>query len=306
MRPLTLLLLLTACDSEGVELVHHSTMLNATRGVVLLGEGAGHGAMLDTTCSFNALEGHVIRDVDLPTPVERVGGGSGEWVFGYSPEGVHTIRFDDWQHERDLALPGVLHASGTHRRTVWIRDDGQGCLFGEQTHLTHRLTELELGACSEQARLLTWHERDRVWLVDQGRIIELSEGEQSQSFPGDLATLDPRSGALYAATGTTLSRHSLLGGLSWSIELDRPIHSITNLGARNGVAAVIEDRGLLLINRQGKTIGSMRLPGQAEAVSSETDDDLALVTDQEVHFYTLVDQADRRAERATRAIEFVD
>lgn len=306
MRFFLLALPLAACGTGQVELIHHSTMLNATRGVVMLEEGVGHGAMLETTCSFNTLEGHVINDVNLPTPVERVGGGAGSWVFGYSPEGVHTIRFGDWLQERDVTVPNVIHANGTERRTLWLRRDANRCLFGQQDHQLHQVTETDIGACSDSAKLLTLGRADRTWLVDDGSVTELIQGERGPSLPGDVATIDIDSGTLYTATGPILHRYDLDGDLVWSVGVDRPVTSIANLGARNGVAAVLQDQGLTLRDSQGGSLAMVRLPGQAEVVTSDSGDDLALVTEREVHFYTLADEGQGTWGERLGPIEFED
>lgn len=300
MRFMVLVLPLLACTTPQLDLLHQSTLLDVTRGVVLLDGGAGHGAMLTTTCSFDWMDGGVISDVDLPTAEERIGGATGGWVFGYSPQGVHTILHDEWLRDRDLVLPNVIHAHGTEQRTVWVRHEADRCMFGQQLHQTHDLLESDIGLCSDQAHLLTLGEGDLVWLLDEGRLSQIISGRRGPSLRADLAAIDPSSQTLFSASGTTLRRHTIDGEREWTEDLGQPIRSLTNLGARNGAVAVVEGRGLVFIDAFGDLLAESNLPGDAEVISSERGDDLALVTDNAVHFYEIVDERPKRStEEAT-------
>jgi len=297
MRTLLMLSALTtaACSSDTVHLQHTSTLTNATRGLVLLGDGLGHGAMLDTTCAFDGAGGFVFADINLPTDTERIGGAHGDLIVGFSAHGVHEIHVDRmmrgmdtaWDRSRDIPVSGVLDAKATDLGAVYLRRQGESCLIGGRS----LSAELDAGACSPSAQLVTDLAGTEQWLLDSGALRAVTAQGVTHVTDADHATFDRLNQSLLVAHDRVVTRFSPAGGIDLQVELGQPVLSLTDLGARDGFAAVTGQRRLVMHNRAGDRIANIRLP-QTESVQVVTSDDgrdLSLVTERESHNYTLAD-----------------
>jgi hypothetical protein len=290
MRPILLAtaLLTAACTGDTVHLAHHSTLVNATRGVVLLGNGEGHGAMLDTTCVFDGDAGFVFADVDLPTPAERITGQlDGELVVGISDEGIHPILLGERRPELEIAMPGVLDAKPTRVGVIWLRTDDTGCFVGARGG-----TERAVGPCTDAARLVVSPAGGARYLHDDGLLVDIATGEAKAA---DHAVWDRSGfGGLLIANGPTVTRHDADGAIDWTVEVDGGVASLSDLGARGGAAVVTRTGDLQLHDAGGARIAIARLPGGADVVVDDDGRDLSLVTPSETHNYTIEEGSSSR------------
>lgn len=293
MRTILLLsaLATAACSNDAVHLQHNSTLLNATRGLVLLGEGLGHGAMLDTTCAFDGNAGFVFADVNLPTDTERIGGAHGDLIVGYSAEGVHAISVEAmfrgnlaWDRSRDIPVAGVVDAKATADGAVYLRRAGSDCLVGG-----HALgSEIAVGSCSDQASLLVDPVGEGRWIHDQGLVRTLQGDPVAHA---DHATFDRLHRQLLVADGSVVQRIGPSGQVELQVDVRRQVTALADLGTRDGFVAVGEGRSLQIVDGHGFRLASLRLPAteSVQVVTSEDGRDLSLVTERESHNYTLAD-----------------
>jgi hypothetical protein len=296
MRSLLLVSALAAagCTGDTIHLQHNTTLVNATRGITLLGDGAGHGAMLSTTCAFDGIWGSVTADVDLPTQTERVGGSFEGTVIGYSAEGVHLIRGFARDYSADISVFGTRDAKLTAQGAVYLRSnagfgvDGGDCFVGG-----HAFTaEVPVGACSVGASLVASPQGDHHWVHDAGLLTAVTASGPGASIPADRVAFDRASRGLILATGSVVSRASVDGVIDWSADLGADIASVSDLGARDGVV-VVTDAGpqtrLTVFDTDARRIASVRLPGRAQVVVDDDGRDLSLVTPSETHNYQVMD-----------------
>lgn len=285
MRPILLAtaLLTAACTGDTVHLAHHSTLVNATRGVVLLGNGEGHGAMLDTTCVFDGDAGFVFADVDLPTPAERITGQlDGELVVGISDEGIHPMIFGERRPELDLPMAGVIDAKPTADAIHWLRAEAGDCFVGND----RTAGEIAIGACSDAARLVVSTDGGLRYVHDAGVLRNVDTGAETTA---DHAAYDRANGGLVVATGSAVTRLTADGVLDWSVDVGDGVGSLSDLGLRGGAVVVTRGGELTIHDNGGERIANVRLPGGADTVVSDDGRDLSLVTPNETHNYTVED-----------------
>lgn len=274
-----------ACSSDPFHLDHTSTLMNTTRGLVLLPNGTGHGAMLDTTCLYNGVQGRILADINLPSPTEYIAGAFDWRVVGFSDQGVHEIHEGVYQPELDLAVGGVIDAAMTAQGPIYLRNQGDRCLVGGDTFDT----ELDIGACSPIAALVVHPIDRRTWVLDRGflRLVTPS-GLDDDGVPAEHASFDGVNDVLYTAIGTTLTTRDGLARPLEEVELAAPITSLHHRGSADGAAVVLEDHTLELLMRGRGTLLSLRIPGAAQVVASDNGTSLSLVTEDEVHNYQIV------------------
>jgi hypothetical protein len=294
---------LSACAPDPIHLDHRSTLMNATRGVVLLGDGVGHGAMLDTTCAFNGNRGSILADVNLPTSTERIGGGRGDQVVGFSSQGVHMIarhaeRSWSRQWDRDLAVSGVIDAELTRRGPVYLRRTGVECFVGGAA----LDPELAVGPCSPQARLLADWRGDRQWIHDQDTLLELTPTGPAFVAEADVAVYDRRRDAPLLAQGSLVIRLDDDGRETLRVDVGDRVTSLADLGARGSFAAVTDDDTLVLHDSAGDALTVVRLPSHegVQVVTSLDGEDLSLVTERETHNYQILDGPPRSTVQVSR------
>lgn len=284
------------CSSDPFHLDHTSTLLNATRGLVLLPSGRGHGAVLETTCLYNGVVGEILADIDLPTPSERIADTYGEDIVGFSAAGVHRIEGGVYQPELDIAVNGVVDAALTERGPIYLRSQGERCLVGGDTFDT----DVDIGACSPSAALAVHPIDRRTWVLDQGLLrLVTPSGLDDDGVPAEHASFDAVHDVLYTAIGTTLTTRDGLAREIDSEELSAPITSLHHRGSADGAVVVLEDHTLELRMRSRGALLSVDIPGAAQVVASDNGTSLSLVTDDEVHNYQLLrgDRSERRPSR---------
>lgn len=272
-----------ACTGDAVHLEHHSTLQNATRGIALLGGGQGHGAMLDTTCAFDGMDGFVWADVNLPTPTERITGQlGGELVVGVSDEGIHPMIWGERRPELEIPLAGVLDAKPTEAGIFWLRADADGCFVGQE----NAAAEVAIGACTDRARLVVSTDGGLRYVHDAGVLRNVATGAETSA---DHAAYDRANGGLLVATGSAVTRLTVDGVLDWSVDVGDGVASLSDLGLRGGAVVVTRRGDLTIHDGGGDRIANVRLPGGADAVVSDDGRDLSLVTPNETHNYTVED-----------------
>lgn len=290
MRSALILLALASagCQTESVHLQHNSTLTNATRGVAMLGNGIAHGAMLETTCLFNSVDGFVMADIDLPTSNERIGGAMvderGTRVVGFSDQGVHVIQDNQHLSYLDVPVTGVVDAKPTTGGLLYLRTQAGDCLVGDG-----HSAERSIGACSADARLLVSPFNERAWVIDAGVLARVDSDASGERVAADLAVVDRRTGGLVLAVANRVTVQGPSGATEWTHDLNDPVTSLTDLGARGGIAAVTSARNLELLDDEGDRMLNVRLPTAAVVVTSDDGRDLSLVTEDETHNYTLAD-----------------
>lgn len=280
-----------ACTGDTIHLQHNTTLVNATRGITLLGDGAGHGAMLTTTCAFDGVWGEVTADVDLPTVNERVGGSFQGSVVGYSAEGVHVIRGFERDYAADLTVFGARDAKLTARGAVYLRSnagfeiDGGDCFVGGSGFAA----EIPVGPCSIDASLVASPRGDLHWVHDGGLLTPVTAAGPGASMPADLVSYDRAADGLIIATGSVVARASVDGVVDWSTDIGHAIASVSDMGARDGVVVVTESGRLTVFDADARRIANVRLPSRAQVVVDDDGRDLSLVTPSETHNYQVMD-----------------
>lgn len=283
-----------ACASEN-ELRYTATLDADTRGVVLTEEGdASVAAMSGTTCTIDPRWGCPVDDADLPTAEESVVDHHRGVTLGVSPRGLHQIDRDGWKRGSDLGIPAVATARLTEAGVAAVWNDGTRCaaVSGGEAYAAPD------AAC---ANLDVTVDRDAGVLyvaTDEG-VYALGRSEARQlliegSKP-DLVSWDPKLGQLYAAvTGSDIViAVDPQGKKVWATQLAGAIQSVETRGRLGELLVLLKgDDGLGTLDRldgeTGDELGSSTVPdGEGEVVTSDDGTTVAIVREDEVHFFEL-------------------
>jgi hypothetical protein len=226
-------LLVGACRGPELFLEPRVEIAAEDRGVALSEDGElGHVAMRDTTCSFDAEEGMILGDVNLPGDEERVLDSWGGEVLASSEEGVHRL-----DRTSELAFfPGQPARALLTERGVLGLDTRDGCALswyeeGLSVELPAQACEGPLAVTRSGAMAFVAVD-GRLWSADEqglGRELGASDGPMAY---------DERYGQLVAADGAIVSAYDAAGELSWEIEVEEPVDALfrfaDGVGIRHG------------------------------------------------------------------------
>jgi hypothetical protein len=226
-------LLAGACRGPELFLDPRVEIAAEDRGVALSDDGElGHVAMRDTTCSFDAQEGMILGDVNLPGDQERVLDGWRGEVLASSDEGVHLL-----DRTSELAFfPGVpARASLTDRGALGL-DTREGC----ELRWYEEDLSVVLPAQAWQGPLAATRSGELAFVTVDGRLWSADERGLVRELGGAAERLswDERYGQLVAAEGALVSAYDAAGELSWETEVEGTIDALfrfaDGIGIRHG------------------------------------------------------------------------
>jgi hypothetical protein len=295
---LAVLLLATGCSDQALYFEQRTQLETAATSLALFDDGArGQGSMNAQTCEFDAWRGTIVGDVDLPTADERIEDLRGPITLARSAEGLHILDENGWDSANDLPIRGVRHARMTAAGVVALVADASGCRVEWREQDGARTVALPEAACTEAAGFAADPVSARAWVGDGAEVWQADpvDGARSVSVAADQLAYDEAARPLYLARrgveGVTAIAPS--GSVLWTARTGGPVHALTDFGALGAVAVVVESGSAATIEvlegASGAPLASYDLPAVAEAVISADASTLALVTEEAVHLYDVLD-----------------
>lgn len=286
-------LTVAACQSEN-ELRHTATLQAETSGVALSDDGLdGFAAMSGTTCTIDVNWGCPIADVDLPTVEDRVLDHWGDTTLGGSPDGVHQISGGTWNTDADLPMSDL--------RTARLSARGVATVHGDRTTCYHRLADgsdvaIPGAVCADDADVTVDRGTGTLYAATtEGVYAVTAAGAERLADAARHASWDPGTDHLLVvdADQRTLRALDRTGAEAWATRAGTDIHGMASRGGLGELLVLVDDRdGFGTVERRdastGKVLGRSLLPtADGQLVVSANGARVALVRDDEVHFYAL-------------------
>lgn len=281
---------LAACQS-GVTFDLQSTMDAQTRGVALFDwSNTGVAGMLDQTCAFDFRQGVVLGDVvDLPGTDDRVVDGDGSQAIVTSAGIAYTV--SEWGDTFPIGGATVVVDAAFARSgivTVGLREGTCGADFTGLGTFTS-LADMD---CS-RLRIDSGFGTDAAFVADGTTVARVdAAGVTPIEAYADLLSWDDRTGTLVIALagGEHVRGLDAEGNTEWTIEVDGTVESIDTLG-RDGMTVVTFERAdglgevVVVSNQDGSVHADHVTPSVTGVTVSPNGDSVALVTEDNVHFY---------------------
>lgn len=303
MRTLPLLIIVSAlaaatgCSSDDMHFEQRSTLQSRTTSLVLYDSGeTGQGIMNEQTCRFDAFNGNIIADFDMPAPTTHLEDIRGTVAIARSADGIHVLDRDGWDHNNDIALAGVLSVRMTLDGVASLVQDADGCRVDWRNDDSVQTAALDASVCDNASGFAVDPVTAQVWIGHGDGVTSAMPGAVSEvSVPGNLLAFDEVSGSVYVATqGQSLvSAVDASGDLQWEREVSGGVYAMSDMGAR-GATAVINDAGSnvdleVFDGFTGDKIADYDMPGVADITVSADAGTLSLVTPDEVYFYDVME-----------------
>jgi hypothetical protein len=287
-----LALAVTACTSEN-ELRFVSTLDATTYGVALSEDGNNsHVGMSGMTCTVSTEWGCPVDDADLPTEEERVLDHFEGLTLASSTGAVHQIDADGWRRTDDIEVDGVRAARYTNQGLLMIRGDSEACFV--QSDSTQ--TSVPGALCDTDVKVQVDRDAGVLYAATGKAVYTVDEEGADKIEQSDLVAWDRRLEQRYTATNGESTLHATTrdGNEVWTTDLDLPIRSLSARGNKGQVLVLTDSSdgfGLLhrLDGETGRPLSSSELPDSAGEIEvSGNGHAVAIIRDEEVHFFSLV------------------
>lgn len=289
------------CAPPEIQMSHMSTLQSTTNGVVLHDNGQrGHAAMRGTTCEFDTLNGWIVEDHDLPTRSEDIQDALDGAVLGTSPKGVHFV------HSRldDELVAGVVASRLLGGVTATIRVDEDGTCIGTFGPVT---VELPAAACDPESDVAVDRVAEALIIATGGDVLAVdANGFTVIDGGANLVVFDAVAERIYLARKgeREVWAIELDGSIAWTVELNGPVHAMSDMGIRGKIVAMIgeEGRGTLVVmqGEDGLQVSEHPTPAPTDELTvSEDGTTLGVVLEAEVYFYDVIEEGEEPKKRET-------
>lgn len=291
-------LILTACEATPELGFQHVAMLpTATSGVVLRSDGRASVAMDDQVCVISTTTGEVLGDVDPAEGAEKLLDARGDRVLAAANGSIFTL-------SRTSPEDGVLASQRLDTLSARLTDTGavalvrlnQGCALAWTHDDTFATAQTVTDISCDSAVLAVDPRTEVAWVADGQQLLRMAPNgdfERWSDVQADrVEVASAVSTVLLARTGESwLTAVTDTGEEAWTRSLSGPLVDIHTSSDGEVAAVSVEDPygGGLLITEvsTGATLGEHPLPDAPTVRLSDTGDQLALVTPEEVHFYAV-------------------
>ncbi|MCO4746511.1 MAG: hypothetical protein KC912_17065 [Proteobacteria bacterium] len=304
MRVLTLattLAMLAACDG-GLQFSHTSTLNQDTRGVALNDSDDARVGMSGTTCDVDTDYGSIGTDYDYPGSEDTIQDSTPEKVVVTSGNGLHIQDrgpgMGDGREDYDLPTAeyseGVLIEDGA----VVLGHTPSGCHVSWRGPELDNTVHLKPDVCASGPALEADPVLGTAWVgTADGIYTAPPEADAGVSTitetPADLLAFDDSTGFMYAALkgSNEVRALDLDGNEVWVTDVMAQVTDLEDFGSRSSaLVSVTHDDGsgsvLVLDGLTGQITSEMGTPdGNQRIASSAGGGQMALVRDNEVHFY---------------------
>jgi len=288
----------TGCGSKNqLHFEERSNLESRTTSVLLYDNGfVGQGTMNEQSCQFDAMNGFIIADYDLPTGEELMQDVRGQVAIARTVEGIHVIDQAGWDRANDIPLDGVKHVRMTEDGVASLIAGEDGCRLDWRNDDSVQTVGLEASACEAPGFAVDPFTK-QVWVAGNDGVVTAEPGGQPRSLPvqGDLVAFDEITGNVYVAQSGDLAITTVSpsGDVQFTIEAGGPVHSLTDMGARGATVAVVNGNSGVDVEVfdgiDGDQIADYPLPDIADVVVSADASTLALVTADTVYFYDVME-----------------
>lgn len=286
------LALAAGCTSD-MAFEHRSMLDGRTRGVALEDDSSARVGMFGNTCGIDVSSSAIRSDVDIAMNEDFVRDAFGGKVLVQGSDGLHIFdpveRGWSWG-PADAVLPGndLVDGALTDVGTVGLSGDCSVTWTGDLTGST----QVSDAGC-EEASFSVDRETGTAYVGKDGVITAATLEGIVEVAEGDLAVWDSAAEALYVADRGGLELRALEydGAERWALVLEGGVVSMEVLGARGGVAVMVErtdgSGALLTIDGfTGEIHAAMDLPSAApEMTSSDSGRTLAVILPGQTHFF---------------------
>lgn len=285
------------CSSQDqLHFEERSSLESRTTSVVLYDNGfVGQGTMNEQSCQFDAMNGFILADYDLPTSEELMQDVRGQVAIARTIEGIHVIDEAGWDRANDIPVQGVKHVRMTDDGVASLIGDGAGCRVDWRNDDAVETVSLEAAMCDAQGFAVDPVSK-QVWVATPGAVVTAQPGGEARALQvqGDLIAFDETTGNIYVAEkgGSVVTTVDATGDVVWTNDIDGSVNDLTDMGALGATVAVVEGNDVEIQVWDGTTgeqIADYELPASADVVVSADASTVALVTPETVWFYDVLE-----------------
>lgn len=295
--------MLAACDG-GLQFSHTSTLHQNTRGVALLDGDYARVGMNGTTCDVDPSYAGVSTDYDYAGSEDTIHDVEGGKVIVTSDEGLHVIDRNPGVAQSESVRPTFGNADwtdgiATDDGAVLFGEASTGCMLEWVGYGDDITATLKPSVCDASPGIAVDPTTGTTWVGTIDGISVASPVSDAVSpfleEGADLMVFDSATELMYAATrgetevraldleGTEIWRADVGGGVTDVEDFGERASALVSVAYADGTGAV-----LVLDGFTGELLSELGTPdGNQELTSSEGGSEIALVRDNEVHFYSV-------------------
>jgi hypothetical protein len=295
-----ILVAMTGCSSNQMHFEQRSELSSRVSSLALYDDGQdGVGSMNEQTCKFDAINGFIISDIDLPTATETIQDVRGTVAIGLSAEGIHVLDENGWDKDNDIAIAGVKHARMTENGVASLISDESGCRVDWRNDDTNLTASLSADVCATATDFAVDRVSGQAFVAYGTDVVTATQdgGVTAIGVAGDLLAIDEVTGNVSIAKrgGQDITTVSTVGDVQWTTSVRGTVHALSDFGARGATAVVVDHGSDASIEAfdagDGSSIADYSMPSVADITVSADASTVGLITEDTAYFYDVFEGA---------------